>query len=84
MNPEIQKIQDQIDRLNEMIKSLNNSSAFPRDVEKAIRTRIADVKENPGSVAVTAIPGNAAFNLPNTTGTLPIIVKGKTYNILYQ
>jgi len=82
MNEQIAQLQNQIVSLQQEVDNLKRSNAIPREVEKAFRIRLGDIKNSPGTVAVTAIGGAAAFNLPNTTGTLPIIVNGQTYNVL--
>jgi uncharacterized protein YlxW (UPF0749 family) len=78
----MQELQTQIDELKREIQNLKSSSTIPRDTEKAFRVRIADIRNTIGTVAVTGIGASSSFNLPNTTGTLPIIVNGKTYSVL--
>ena len=79
----MQELQRQINELKREIQNLKSSNSIPRETEKAFRIRLGDIKSPPSAtVAVTAIGGAAAFNLPNTTGVLPIVVNGKTYNVL--
>lgn len=84
MNEQIAQLQEQITEIQQKLDSLVNSSDIPRNLEKAFRTRLGDIKPNAGAVAVTAIGGTDPFNLPNTTGLLSIVVNGKNYNVLYQ
>lgn len=80
----MEELQTQINNLQREIDNLKRSNSIPRETETAFRQRLGDIKNTPGAVAVTAVGGAASFNLPNTTGTLPIIVDGKKYNVLYQ
>jgi len=86
MNEQITQLQNQINILQTKIDNLERSSAIPRQVETALRERLGSInpKNSTGAVAVTAIGGAAAFNLPNTTGTIQIVSNGKIYNVLYQ
>lgn len=72
----------EIEDLKREIDNLKRSNSIPREVESAFRVRLGDIKSPTSTVEVTAIGGAASFNLPNTTGTLPISVNGRVYNVL--
>ncbi len=81
---DIETLKKEIDKLKEEIENLKNSNSIPRAVETAFRERLGDIKEVPGTVSTTLIDAADDVNLPDTVGTLPIVVNGVKYNVLYQ
>lgn len=79
---DLNAIQSALNGVRSKIDSLDSGNSIPRSVETALRQRLGDIQSTIGAVAVTAVAGAAAFNLPNTTGTLPIVIKGKKYSLL--
>lgn len=92
MNPIVQlqaqlnQMENQLNVIQSLINSMNASNSFSRDVETAIRERIADIKNNPGAVVAPPYTVHAGdvINLPTVTGIIPMRIGKKTYNILYQ
>jgi len=79
-------LQAQIDELKREIDSLKQSNTIPREIETAFRNRIGDIKEAPvaNTTYQLTITSGDTITLPNITAVLPVKVKGKTYNLLYQ
>lgn len=91
----VNQLESQLDAMRDVFNMLSQSSSFPRDVETAIRQRLFPSGATP--VSSTGVPGaattqNISINsTPATitvpaqpTGTVPLIVGGLTYNILYK
>lgn len=82
--PTLQSLQEQVTKLQNELNALRGASTIPMDVEVAFKNRIADLVPIADAVAVTAIGGAAAFNLPNVTGLIKVKINGKYYKVLYQ
>lgn len=79
-------LQSQINELRKEINDLKGFNTISREIETAFRERLGDIKKavvNSETYAYVVSPGDT-LNLPVVDGALPIIVNGKTYNVLYQ
>lgn len=84
-------IQSQLNELAEKFEQLTRSVSIPRNVETAFRERLGlgNIKSTTGSATTTTTPtpvigASVAVVTPTVSGTLPIVVGGITYNILFQ
>lgn len=83
---ETQKLQQQIDELRERLDLLTRSATIPREVETAFSERLGGLNAtgtgtNSGTDTYVAFP---VITPKQATGTLAVVYKGVTYNLLYK
>ena len=62
MNPEIKKLQDQIDELNKKFSSLSNNTTIPIDIGNAMAVRLGALKGDVSGVAASTHNGSKFIN----------------------
>lgn len=80
-------LQKQIDSLQKFVESLGKSNTIPRDVETALRQRLLDIRVPTQTITYTTtnVPsGGGTVNVPVVNNLVPIIINGRTYNLLAQ
>lgn len=90
MNPDIQFLQKQIDDLQKKINQFSNSSTIDRNVETAFGERLTSTFMAPSGTGVAGTQNKAINTTPTVitvpaqpSGTLTVVFKGTTYNLLY-
>jgi hypothetical protein len=62
MNPEIQKLQEQIDELNKKFSSLSNNTTIPIDIGNAMGVRLGALKGDVSGVAASTYNNSKFIN----------------------
>jgi hypothetical protein len=83
MNPDLEK---RISDLEKTVNNLMSSSMFPLEVQNSILQRIGSLSATGLGIAGTPSVETAfPFAVPaNPSGTLAVVYKGQTFNLLYK
>jgi hypothetical protein len=89
----IDELKSIIEDVQNKIQSLENSSTIGRDIETALRERL-QISQYPTSTGITGSATTQSISIASTptnitvpsqpSGTIPIVVNGTTYNLLYK
>lgn len=92
MNPDLQKLYDELAILKKKIDNFSQSSTIDRNVETALTERLALSTKIIGTGTTTA--STQSVSVPSTptnitvpaqpSGALTVTYKGTTYNLLYK
>lgn len=91
MKPDIQFLQKQINDLQTILDGLSNSSTINRNIETAFTERLNGTFIAPTGTSTAPTQSISVPSVPTTitvpaqpSGTLTVVYKGITYNLLYK